>query len=178
MKGKLFAGFKGLFFSNRGFNDKRVRYFGVEPEHLGVLWGRGLKDIRVDTFLLQEAVIACLTFDYADNPFERISKATAKDCAFVIRKAYLFACVYRKPEFCHSKGFEHRSPCRNFGTTETTGKERNYFGTIRLSKVKSNKKTGGRLARRTSEGGVCEREPTPAPLPGVEFWLVEIERSG
>ena len=109
MKGEFFAEFKGLFFSKWRFNDKRVRYLGVEPEHLGIFRRRGFKDIRIDTLLLQQAIVALPVFRYTYYPFECITKTTAKGRAFIGRKAYLLSGADCESEFCQSKCFKHRN---------------------------------------------------------------------
>ena len=107
MKGKLFAGFKGLCFINGGFDDKGVRHFGIEPKHFGILRRRGLKDIRVDAFLLQKAVIAFPALDHADDPFKGVSKTAAKGRAFIGRETYVLFGADGEPEFCQPECFEH-----------------------------------------------------------------------
>src|SRR3989304_7620338 len=107
MEGKLFTRFKRLLFGNRRFDDKGVRNFWVETEHLGILRGRGLKDIRVDAFLLQKAVIAFLALDHADDPFKGVSKTAAKGRAFIGREADVLFGADGEPESCQSKCFEH-----------------------------------------------------------------------
>ena len=100
-------GSKDLFFGNWGFNDKWVWYLWVEPEHLGILRGRGFKDIRIDTFLLQEAVVTFPVFRYTYYPFECITKTTAKGRTFIGRKAYVLFGANGESEFCQPKCFEH-----------------------------------------------------------------------
>jgi hypothetical protein len=78
MKGKFFARFKGLLFRNRGFYDKGVRHFGIEPKHFSIFRRRRFKDIGIDTFLLQETDITCLVLDYANDPLKGISKTATK----------------------------------------------------------------------------------------------------
>ena len=107
MEGKCLAGFKGLFFSDWGFDDKGVRHFGIEPKHFCVFRGRGLKDIRVDAFLLQKAVIAFLALDHANDTFKGVSKTATKGRAFIGREAYVLFGADGESEFCQPKCFEH-----------------------------------------------------------------------
>lgn len=112
MEGEFFAGFKGLFFGNRWFDDKGVRHFWVKTKHPGVLRRRGLKDIRIDALLLQKAFITCLAPDHANNPFKGISKTAAKGRAFIRGKAYVLFGADGESEFCKPKCFEHRKPVK------------------------------------------------------------------
>src|SRR3990170_17973 len=107
MKGNFFTRFERLLFCNRWFDYKWVWYLWVEPKHFGILRRRGLKDIRVDAFLLQKAVIAFLALDHTDDPFECVSKTAAKGRAFIGREAYVLFGADCESEFCQPKCFEH-----------------------------------------------------------------------
>ena len=107
MEGKFLARFKGLLLCNWRFNDKGVWYLWVEPKHLGILRRWGFKDIRVNAFLLQKAVIAFLALDHTDDPFKGVSKAAAKGRTFIGREAYVLFGADGESEFCQPKCFEH-----------------------------------------------------------------------
>src|SRR3990167_3570038 len=103
MKGNFFTRFERLLFCNRWFNNKGVRHFGIEPKYFSIFRGRGLKDIRVDAFLLQKAVIAFLALDHTDDPFKGVSEAATKGGTFIGREAYVLFGADGEPEFCQPK---------------------------------------------------------------------------
>jgi len=107
MEGKCLARFKGLLLCNWRFNDKWVRHFWIEPKHLGILRGRGFKNIRINALLLQDTVIAFFVPDDTNYPFKGISKTTAKGSALVSREAYVLFGTNGESEFCQPKCFEH-----------------------------------------------------------------------
>lgn len=89
IEGKWFSGGIKKLFICRGFYDKRMGHFGVETKHPGVFRGRSFKDICVNAFLFQHAVIAWFSLYHTDDFFKGIPKSTAKYRPLICRKTYV-----------------------------------------------------------------------------------------